>query len=397
MKVTFYSNYLNHHQIPFSNEMYKLLGDNYTFVATEPMEQERTAMGWGVEKTYPYELRSYQDSQSNLKALRLGAESDLVITGSAPEHFIGERLKCNKLTFRYSERIYKQGLWRAVSPRGIAAVLCHHTRYFNKKVYMLCASGYTAYDFSLLGAYKGKTYKWGYFPELREYSLADLLKRKDNKVLKLLWAGRFLDWKHTEDAIRVAQRLQTDGIQFTLDIIGTGEREAYLRDMVVQTKLSNTVTFLGAMSPEKVRVNMENANIFLFTSDYQEGWGAVLNEAMNSGCAVVASHAIGAVPFLMQHGQNGLVYQYGDHHGLYDGVKALMLDRTLREKLGTNGYLTIANTWNAKAAARRLLDLAGGLMAKPDFDRYSEGPCSKANVVSQGNMYQHLINLSKLG
>ena len=33
---------------------------------------------------------------------------------------------------------------------------------------------------------------------------------------------------------------------------------------------------------------MEQADIYLFTSDRNEGWGAVANEAMNSACAMVA-------------------------------------------------------------------------------------------------------------
>ena len=62
---------------------------------------------------------------------------------------------------------------------------------------------------------------------------------------------------------------------------------------------------------------MEKTGIFLFTSDRQEGWGAVLNEAMNSGCAVVASHLIGAVPFLKKKKKNGLVYSSGDRKTLF--------------------------------------------------------------------------------
>lgn len=61
--------------------------------------------------------------------------------------------------------------------------------------------------------------------------------------------------------------------------------------------LNDYVTFTGPVQSDKVRGFMERAGIFLFTSDRQEGWGAVLNESMNSGCAVVASHAIGSVPF----------------------------------------------------------------------------------------------------
>lgn len=71
LKVTFYSNYLNHHQIPFSNEMYKLLGKNYVFVSTEPMSKERKDMGWSVNSEYPYELRAYENNES-AKSITIG-------------------------------------------------------------------------------------------------------------------------------------------------------------------------------------------------------------------------------------------------------------------------------------------------------------------------------------
>ena len=50
VKAVFISNYINHHQIPFSNALYEQLGDDYHFIQTEPMEEERIAMGWGLER-----------------------------------------------------------------------------------------------------------------------------------------------------------------------------------------------------------------------------------------------------------------------------------------------------------------------------------------------------------
>ena len=41
MKVVFVSNYINHHQIPFCNAMAKFLEGGFTFLQTEPMEEER--------------------------------------------------------------------------------------------------------------------------------------------------------------------------------------------------------------------------------------------------------------------------------------------------------------------------------------------------------------------
>ena len=67
------------------------------------------------------------------------------------------------------------------------------------------------------------------------------------------------------------------------------------------------------MSPEKVRSVMEKSHIFVFTSSHLEGWGAVVNEAMNSGCAVVANVQAGAVPYLIEQGVNGIAYPRGSY------------------------------------------------------------------------------------
>ena len=35
MKFVFASNYLNHHQRPFCDEMYRVLGENFSFISNE--------------------------------------------------------------------------------------------------------------------------------------------------------------------------------------------------------------------------------------------------------------------------------------------------------------------------------------------------------------------------
>ena len=303
---------------------------------------------------------------------------DVMIIGSAPEFYVNERMKSgNKLTFRYSERIYKKGTWRAVSPRGMCYRYKTYFRYINKPLYMLCASAYTSGDLAILGSYLGRCYKWGYFPEVIEHNLDELMNKKKNERIKILWAGRFIDWKHTEDAIEIAKKLKDDGYDFLLDIIGTGEREQYLKELTNKCKLNNVVTFLGSMKPEQVREHMEKSNIYLFTSDFNEGWGAVLNESMNSGCAVVGSHAIGSVPFLIKNEKNGFIYKNGDIQDLYQYTKRLLDDRRLCEKLGREAYRTLAETWNAKVAAERILKLSD-LLLSGERVSFEYGPCSKA-------------------
>lgn len=391
MKVTFFSNYLNHHQLPFCLEMVNHLGDHFRFVETEPIEQERLDMGYeNMGDKYPFVLKSYKDDNHYALALKEGMESDVVIIGSAPEIFIQERLRENKVTFRYTERVLKEGLIRVLDPRVSYGIWNQNARYKRKNMFLLCASAYTAYDMHLFGAYPGKKYKWGYFPEVRTYDVNELLKKKNkNEKISILWAGRFLKWKHPEVAIQVAEGLKKGGYQFKVTLIGEGERKPELMKYVERKQLEDVIEFKGFMSPEEVREHMENSDIFLFTSDFNEGWGAVLNEAMNSACAVVASHAIGSVPFLVKHGVNGLIYENGNTQEILEQVMKLCDDKTLREQLGRQAYKTLSETWNARNAAANFIYLSQAILNGEKVE-ISDGPCSVAKPVRQRKMYQFL-------
>lgn len=393
MKVTFYSNYMNHHQLPFSLAMDKLTGGNYTFVATTPVPQERLRMGYhDMNRQYPFVLTTYDSPENAQEALTLALDSDVIITGSAPEMYTKLRIERNRLTFRYSERIFKKGLLHLSTPRTLAGMVKNNTRYSSKPLYMLCASAYTPYDFSLAGAFKGKTFKWGYFPEVKHQDIDQLMKKKSalkmpglkHPGVSILWVGRLIGLKHPEAAIFVAEKLKQNDYCFDMQIIGSGEMEEQLQQMIHAKQLDDCVHILGAMSPEAVREHMEASDIFLFTSDFNEGWGAVLNESMNSGCAVVASHAIGSVPFLIQDGVNGLIYKNGDFNSLYEHVERLICEPELREKLGRNAYQALANQWNADVAAERFLQLAQALLDGKSPELFEEGPCSQAKVLRNG-------------
>lgn len=197
-----------------------------------------------------------------------------------------------------------------------------------------------------------------------------------------MWCGRFIDWKHPDDAVRLAGRLKKAGYDFQLDMIGIGEMEQELKCMVKDCGVEDVVHFLGAMPPEQVRVHMEEAGIYLFTSDRQEGWGVVLNEAMASGCAIVASDAAGATPFLVRDRDNGLIYRYGDLDMLVQKIKSLLDDRDLQRILGINAYHTMATTWNAQVVAERITELTERILAGERSPHIChEGPCSIASAV----------------
>lgn len=367
--------------------MYNILGDDFKFVATEPVHEERLKLGYhNMSESYSFSLNAYSSCENHMEGLNLGSISDVVIIGAAPDIYIKNRLDENKITFRYSERIFKYGQWRILNPNMAYSMYRYHTRYRNKNVYMLCASAYAAGDFNLVGAYRGKAYKWGYFPEAKNLDIDDLFSKKKSAIPKLLWAGRFIPYKHPEYAIMLAKMLKDRGYDFSLDLIGSGPMENYLRELISKFSIEGCVKVLGSKPPESVRENMENSNIFLFTSNFEEGWGAVLNESMNSGCAVVASHAIGSVPFLLKNDVNGYIYKNGDLYSLFQYTKKLMNNASLREKLGINACKTITEIWNPEIAAERFILLSESLI-KGNAAYFETGPCSSAEIISQKYAY----------
>lgn len=369
--------------------MYSILHNNYTFISTVEMDRERKELGWDLNNNFLYELNALEGIEEYENALTLAKDSDVMIIGSAPEFYVKERMQSNvdKITLRYSERIYKRGRWRAFSPRGVKNRIDSYFKYYNRKLFMLCASAYTSADLSLQGSYLGKCYKWGYFPETIYYNPEELLAKKRNDTTVILWVGRLIELKHPEVAITMAHMLKLEGIVFHMNIIGTGILENSLRTMILDFKLEDCVTLLGSLPPKEVRRRMEESNIFLATSNFQEGWGAVVNEAMNSGCAIIASHATGCVPYLIKDGVNGLVYQNGNIKSLSQKLKHLIHNKKYCLSLGKNAYETIISEWNAKEAVRRLLLLIDDLNNKGTSNRFESGPCSKAELI-RNNWYR---------
>ena len=78
---------------------------------------------------------------------------------------------------------------------------------------------------------------------------------------------------------------------------------AKIKKEIKKEKLEDVVQVVGQVPSEEVKNYMEDANIFIGTSDSREGWGAVVNEAMNAGCAIVANRRMGSAPFLIKNGQ----------------------------------------------------------------------------------------------
>lgn len=379
MTITFVANYFHHHQWPLADCLYKLIGSDYHYIVTAPVADFLVKGGYDPNQDRPYLIRAYSDDNAMMIARNLIDESDVVIIGSAPIDWVLKRQSANKVTFHYNERWLKNKVWRYYMPSSLFNIWRNYGRFRNNRVYLLCASAYAASDVRRFGCFPNKCFKWGYFSSVGQLGNEANQKKSNSDIISIMWCARFLDWKHPELPVQLARRLKDKSYNIRINMFGSGAEYEAIQSLCKDLDVGDIITFKGNVPNDEILNQMRQHDIFIFTSDRNEGWGVVLNEAMDSGCAVVASHEIGSVPYLLKDGVNGLVFQSKNIDSLEQKVTYLLDNRDLVDKFGVAAMKTMREEWSPKVAAENFLMLAEyAFTNKLDQYKVFDGPASWA-------------------
>lgn len=394
MTIAFYSNYLNQHQFPILESFNRLENVEYYFIATTKVPEARIRMGY-KEYDCKFLIDTTLSKENMKRAMTLAVDADVAIFLTVGVHeYEVRRLKTGKLTFEYGERWLKRGLINLLSPRLIKHQIYYWLYGHKAPLYMLCNSAYAASDYELMGSFKNRCYKWGYFTKVDEdFDVEASADVSTSNITPLMWCSRYLTLKHPELPVLLAKKLKEDGYKFSLDMYGSGEYCERTMELVGKLHLEDVINFYGNCPNEEILKSMRRHRIFLFTSDRHEGWGAVLNECMSNGCVPVTSDAIGATRFLVEDGVNGMVFRSAESRSGFRGTslscdaKALeslvekvewLLDNPDKtNRMAANAYATMRDVWSPDNAAKNFLRLVDDLSHGRDTS-IEEGPCSKA-------------------
>jgi glycosyltransferase involved in cell wall biosynthesis len=188
------------------------------------------------------------------------------------------------------------------------------------------------------------------------------LAREIGKGAKLLigTAGRLVPQKGLDYFLAAAQPLLKEFPNLLFAIVGDGPDRQALQQRAGQLGIENRVFFTGA------RVDMADVyaslDIFVLAS-IDEGMPMVLLEAMASGLPAVATR-VGAIPKIIDVGETGLLVPPGDPASLTDALRALILDRALRDRLAAGGKRRICQEFSSQAMAQRYSALYRKLLAQ---------------------------------
>lgn len=384
MKVAIYSTMLSLHQTHVADELYKICGEDFRFFELRKNADVQKASFVDIAER-PYLVKVWESDFAKNEAMNwaLSADTARFSNDALSFPFLKARLDKNLLSFEAGERWLKKGLINLLSPRLLKSVLRYHFYFRNKPFYKLCASAYAANDQYLLGTFLNKCYKWGYFTkEIDDVDLKQPESVSQNAdAIPLMWCARFLNWKHPELPVKLAVKLKAAGYQFVIDMYGDGVELKNTKALAERLKVDDVVRFMGVHTNDEIQAAMRQHRIFLFTSDRQEGWGAVLNEAMSNGCTVVASNEIGSTPYLIDDGKNGLVFKSNSIDSLFEKVTYLIDHPSGRMEMAIEAYKTMKNIWSPHNAALNFIQLSKDLLN--GYDTSIEiGPCSKANQVT---------------
>jgi len=174
-------------------------------------------------------------------------------------------------------------------------------------------------------------------------------------ALRLIYIGGLGQHKGVHTAIEALALLRDqDGIAgLSLTIVGGGHPayETYLRSMVTSFELENVVNFVGRVSRECIPELLADADVFLFTSVWDEPIARTVMEAMASGLAVIATPVGGQQEMLVVE-ENALVFAPGDAVGLANRIAQLRKDPDLLQRIASTGQNYIL----AHLTLKRMID-----------------------------------------
>ena len=144
----------------------------------------------------------------------------------------------------------------------------------------------------------------------------------------LLSVGRMTEQKQYVRFLDVLARLRDEGYAFGWHILGEGAQRPEIEEKIRVLRLEDRV-FLHGLTDNPYKY-MKNCDLFVLPSGW-EGFPTVTVEAKVLGCPVLATDVSGIREQLI-HGVTGWIVE-NDADAIYDGLKRLLDDSELREKL----------------------------------------------------------------
>lgn len=154
----------------------------------------------------------------------------------------------------------------------------------------------------------------------------------DDGPLKVICVARLIERKGQHHLIRAINALVAQGIDITLDLIGTGDALSQYQALAEELGIAERVNFVGYVPRADIPGRYAAAHVFVLPS-YNEGMALAALEALSAGLPMVVTRT-GGTDELVTEGENGFTFDWGHVEELAGHLKRLALNRARAREMG---------------------------------------------------------------
>lgn len=365
MNIVFWQNSLSIHQLPYVAKLMDVKGvDCVTFVSGTDISANRKAMGWKIPQIKGLDrcriILTPDDKQIESLLLNNIENSVHLFSGIRGFAFV---FKAFKASLKYE-------LTRGLIVERPNTYYWGHANgkplWLHQLVFMLRDakySKYIKYVFAMgedaVQYYKGLCSDWDVFPFA--YCTETFICESNytaSYTLNCLFIGSLTCRKSVSTILTSYTLLSPSTLaKVHLKIIGNGPEMEKLHKKAKDLRLTN-IEFLGSVPNDKIGCELAHSDILILPSIY-DGWGAVVNEALSSGCYAIVSDKCGAKELLHDE-RCGKVFHSGNPKEL-----ALTITDSVNKIADLRSNRTWRKQWaetaiSGKALAQYMADVLNG-------------------------------------
>ena len=313
------------HQNDLFNELAKNY-DEFEAIFAHEKDEDRVNQGWNVEQIQHYKSKTIG---KDLKFWQLfsyifkNRKATHIVNGIWAEKSLFFVILLLNI-FRVNFLIYSEAPISTKYRSFTKKILLHFIIKPLAKLLIINAKGFLAVSifaveyFETLGVENDRIYRFGYFRDVK----STFKKRLINEIAQLIFVGQLIERKGIMTLLEAIKPIAKINKYFHLTIIGTGELEPLLKDFIHENQLENTVSLLGVINSKNITNYIENADLLILPSIF-DGWGMVINEALQVHVPVLVSNRCGAKE-LVKHDQNGFIFQHNNVESLIENLQKFL-------------------------------------------------------------------------
>lgn len=179
-------------------------------------------------------------------------------------------------------------------------------------------------QYRAIGIPASKIYPFGYFVPSDRPPRPDQVRQARTAGCKAVFVGNLIVRKGLTELITAAKHLRASGVDLRIDAYGAGDPTDFDFD-------GEAVRYAGRIPFGKAQSVIADYDFLVLPSRY-DGWGVVVNEAVQAGVPVICSDRVGAGAFVRKWGC-GIAYPADSSDGLEGSLRSLATSPSTRLRM----------------------------------------------------------------